>query len=188
MGGDDVLDGGSGLDTALYSGSKANYTVSKSSQGFTAAGPDGVDSLVSVERLKFSDFTVALDIDGSGGQAYRVYQAAFNRTPDSEGLGFWIKALDDGASLRDVALGFVDSAEFKSVYGATPTNAQLVTGYYENVLHRAPDAGGYTFWLRVLDQNQDTAAGVLATFSESPENQAGAIGVIGNGFAYMPYG
>ena len=33
-----------------------------------------------------------------------------------------------------------------------------------------------------------STAGVLAAFSESPENQAAVIGVIGNGILYTPYG
>ena len=189
--GDDAIDGGAGLDTAVYVGARANYVVSRTPEGCSVAavaGTDGTDTLTGVERLKFNDATVAIDIDGTGGQGYRLYQAAFNRTPDAGGLGFWIKALDGGASLRDVAAGFVTSAEFQTVYGTNPTNAQLVGKYYENVLHRAPEAGGYNYWLGVLDQHLDTAAGVLANISESAENQAGVIGVIGNGFAYTPYG
>ncbi len=187
-GGDDFLNGGSGRDLAFYSGTRGSYTITKTNQGFTVSGPEGSDTLSGVERLKFADVSVALDIDGSGGQAYRIYQAAFNRTPDAGGLGYWINALDNGASLRDVAGGFVTSAEFQTVYGTNPTNAQLVSRYYENVLHRVPEAGGYNYWLGVLDQHLDTAAGVLANISESAENQAGVIGVIGNGFAYTPYG
>lgn len=188
--GDDQLDGGAGVDTALYAGAMAGYAISKSASGFAVQGAEGSDTLVHVERLMFSDTNVALDIDGIGGQAYRLYQAAFNRTPDRAGLGYWIAALDHGADLRDVARGFVDSAEFRSpeLYGPSPTNAQLVTKYYENVLHRAPEPGGYAYWLGVLDRHQDTPAGVLANISESAENQAGVIGVIGNGFAYTPYG
>ena len=55
---------------------------------------DGEDTLVSVERLVFSDVTVALDLDGVGGQAYRIYKAAFDREPDSGGLGYWIAQME----------------------------------------------------------------------------------------------
>ena len=147
-----------------------------------------VDTLTDVERLKFADTAIALDTSGVGGQAYRVYKAAFNRTPDLGGLGFWISVMDGGASLKAVAGGFVGSAEFKSVYGASPTNAQIVTRLYDNVLHRPGETGGYNFWLGVLDRRDGTVADVLAEFSESPENQAALIGVIGNGFPYTPYG
>jgi hypothetical protein len=56
------------------------------------------------------------------------------------------------------------------------------------VLHRAPEAGGYNYWLGILDQHLDTAAGALANISEGGENQAAVNLVIGNGFAYTPFG
>ena len=131
---------------------------------------------------------IALDISGVGGQAYRIYKAAFNRIPDLGGLGFWISGMDGGVSLNAVAQGFVNSAEFKALYGANPTNAQIVTRFYDNVLGRAAESGGYNYWLGVLDSGNANVAQVLASFSESPENQARLTGVIGNGFPYTPYG
>ena len=71
---------------------------------------------------------------------------------------------------------------------ASPTNAEIVTRFYDNVLGRAADTGGYNYWLGILDSGQASVAGVLASFSESPENQAAVIGVIGNGILYTPYG
>jgi Ca2+-binding RTX toxin-like protein len=191
--GNDSVDGGGGMDTVVYSGNRSNYTLTRQSDGSvvviaTNGLPDGRDTLVHVERLKFADANIAIDIDGNGGQAYRLYQAAFNRPADSGGLGFWISTLDHGTSLKDVAQGFVDSAEFKALYGVNPDNASLITRYYANILHRTPDPGGYKAWLAVLDNHWDTAAGVLASISESPENQAGVIGVIGNGIVFTPFG
>lgn len=186
--GNDSLDGGADLDVALYAGGKSGYTILKTGQGFSVSGPDGFDTLTGIERLMFADTGVALDVEGTGGKAYRIYQAAFDRTPDTGGLGFWIKVLDDGAALRDVAQGFMGSPEFQLAYGTNPSNAQLVSKFYENVLHRPPDEGGYAYWLGILNQGLDTAAGALANISESPENQAGVIGAIQNGFEYMPYG
>ena len=146
--GNDSLDGGAGTDIALYSGNRASYTTAKTAAGWAvSSATDGLDTLANIERLKFADTSIALDTSGVGGQAYRVYKAAFNRTPDLGGLGFWISGMDGGVSLIAVAQGFVNSAEFKTVYGAGPTNAQIVTRFYDNVLGRAADIGGYNFWL-----------------------------------------
>jgi hypothetical protein len=95
--------------------------------------------------------------------------------------------MDGGASLKSVAQGFVSSPEFKAVYGASPTNAQIITKFYENVLNRAPEPGGYNYWLGILNSGQGTIADVLAAFSDSPENQSGVIGVIEKGMRYTPY-
>jgi hypothetical protein len=147
-----------------------------------------VDQLTGVERIAFADATVALDVDGSAGQVYRIYQAAFNRTPDKGGLGYWINAMDHGASFASVAQGFLDSSEYHKAYDGVKSNRELVTKYYENILHRTPDAGGLDFWAGVLDNKAAGTADVLASISDSAENKAGLIGVIGNGFEYTPYG
>jgi hypothetical protein len=184
------IDGGAGLDTILYQGTAGSYKITHGAAGFTVShGAAGTaDTLVNVERIKFADATVALDIDGVGGQAYRIYQAAFDRTPDSGGLGFWIGAMDKGVTLAAVAQGFVDSQEFKDMYSSVVSNSDLVTRFYEHVLHRAPEKDGLEFWVGVLDQHAASVAAVLVAISESNENQAGLAPVIGNGFAYTPYG
>lgn len=188
LGGAHSVDGGAGLDYLAFSGVRAGYTVQKTAGGFTVADGSGTINTVSnVERITFGDQTLALDIDGNGGQAYRLYQAAFNRAPDAGGLGYWIGEMDKGASLASIANGFVLSDEFKLAYGVAPSNQALVTQFYQNILHRAPEKAGLDYWVGVLDGN-GSRAGVLAAISESQENQAGLIGVIGNGFTYTPYG
>jgi hypothetical protein len=190
-GGNDSLDGGTGIDTARYLGARANYTITKTSSGYSVTdttGAEGQDTLVNIERLQFSDGSVALDGSGNGGQAYRIYQAAFNRTPDAAGLGYWMNALDKGASLESIAADFVASTEFKTLYGEHPSNSDVLNKFYENVLHRQADGAGFSYWLNILDSKAATAAQVLAQFSESGENQAALASLIGTGFAYTPYG
>jgi hypothetical protein len=143
-------------------------------------------TLANVERLQFSDQMVALDIDGTAGQAYRLYQAAFDRAPDKAGLGYWISMMDQGVSLQQAADGFVNSPEFASLYGANATDAQFVTALYQNVLHRAPDQAGYDFWMHSIQIV--SRAEVLTDFSESAENHAQLIGTIENGIAYQHWG
>lgn len=191
LAGNDLIDGGGGVDTALFSGLRAGYTISIAAGGTTVTdtvGSDGSDVLGNVERLHFANADVALDINGNAGQAYRLYQAAFDRAPDLSGLGFWINARDAGVTMEVIAHDFLVSAEGQALYGAAPTNAEVLTRFYANTLHRAPDAEGYNFWLTALDANIVSQASVLAQFSESPENQAQVIGQIQNGISYTPYG
>ncbi|HZX26623.1 MAG TPA: DUF4214 domain-containing protein, partial [Telluria sp.] len=143
--------------------------------------------LTNVERLRFSDENIALDIGGTAGQAYRIYQAAFDRAPDLAGLGYWIHLLDQGRSLTDIAAGFVDSREFRQLYGIAPAAGELAARMYANVLHRVPDQAGLAFWTHILDNHSATTAQVLAAISESPENQAGVAALIGHGIAYIPF-
>ena len=171
QGGNDTLDGGAGLDTAVFSGIKAGYTLTRTSSGMTAvSASEGTDALIHIERLQFTDKTLAFDLDGNAGQAYRLYQAAFDRVPDQGGLGYWINEIDRGTGLSQAATGFINSAEFKALYGNNPSNSEFVTLIYDNVLHRAPDAGGYSYWMDQLSRGM-TRENVLIGFSESTENK-----------------
>jgi hypothetical protein len=129
---------------------------------------------------------IALDYHGHAGQAYRLYNAAFDRTPDKIGQGFWMNRLDIGVSLTEIANAFVASSEFKQLYGANPTNAEIVAKFYQNVLGRAPDPQNQ-FWVDALDSKRATVAEVLVGFSESAENIAALIGVADTGIDFTPY-
>jgi hypothetical protein len=190
--GDDAIDGGAGVDTAVYAGRHDAYAISAAGTGAWTvqdkSGAEGTDQLTGIERLHFADVDVALDVDGTAGQAYRIFQAAFARAPDGAGLGFWMAMMDKGASLNAVAQGFVDSAEFADRYGARPTNRELVEKFYENILHRPGEAAGIDWWTSQLDKKLSTVAEALAGFSESHENQAALVGVLANGIEFKPYG
>ncbi len=185
------IDGGAGRDKVVYAKTAAGYQVTMKDGVATVrdlSGADGTDTLVNVERVQFGDTAVALDIGGTAGQAYRIYQAAFARTPDLPGLGYWLAMMDNGQSLGSVASGFVTSKEFRDVYGASPSNREIVEKFYLNVLQRPGEKAGVDYWTEVLDKHQATLADVLAGFSESGENQAALVGVMANGVAYTPYG
>lgn len=188
--GDDYLDGGTGLDEAFYNGNRSEYTVQAYGDRFLVTdnvGSEGRDLLSNIERINFKDIDVALDVDGNAGEAYRLYQAAFNRAPDKGGLGYWIDRLDHGAALDAIAGGFVGSAEFRTIYGAQPTNLDIVSRFYQNVLHRAPDQAGLDYWVNILNTKQATVAEVLVGFSESNENYTQLIGSMSNGIEYQPW-
>ncbi len=53
--GDDTIDGGAGADTAVFTGVRADYQLRTTDGVTTITGPDGIDTLVNVERLQFAD-------------------------------------------------------------------------------------------------------------------------------------
>jgi Ca2+-binding RTX toxin-like protein len=195
--GDDSIEGGNGIDFVVFSGTSSGAQISRDlSSGFVSIVDvnDGRDTLVGVERAIFSDRTLALDIDGNSGKAYRLYQAAFDRKPDLGGLGFYIWGLDSGVvDLQAAAATFFNSAEFKAVYGENVSNERFVELLYRHVHHRAPDAGGLDFWIGALANlggiygRTFSRAEVLVAFSESVENKAAVIGVISSGIEYIPF-
>ncbi|RSZ58230.1 DUF4214 domain-containing protein [Massilia atriviolacea] len=67
-GGDDTLNGGSGTDTAVFRGNYASYTVTDLGSGsLRVTGADGMDTLNSVEVLKFDDQSVPAPQAGTPG-------------------------------------------------------------------------------------------------------------------------
>ena len=129
-----------------------------------------------------------LDTDGVSGKAYRIYKAAFDRTPDTTGLGYWIAQMDKGMDVVEVAARFIDSNEFRELYGSNVSSADFLTKVYSNVLDRAPDTAGLNWWVNEMSTNPSkTWQKVLADFSESAENQANVASLISNGVIYDPW-
>ncbi|MDC7828733.1 MULTISPECIES: DUF4214 domain-containing protein [Pseudomonas] len=147
-------------------------------------GNYGAVVLQNIERVHFTDRSLALDTDGIAGQAYRLYQAAFDRTPDKPGLGYWIDKMDAGASLYEVASGFVASSEFQALNGTSPAPQALVASLYGHVLGRTAEQAGLDYWTSQLQSGALDAAGLLASLSESAENRVVVSGQIAQGIEY----
>jgi len=54
LGGNDVLDGGAGIDTAAFAATKANYTLLGWKGQLGVIGADGSDRLTNIEKLQFA--------------------------------------------------------------------------------------------------------------------------------------
>lgn len=202
----DFFYGGNGIDTAIFRGQVANYQIAQAElwdyrtdtqprvEGWTitdlVANRDGIDNVNEVERLEFSDGIIALDT-GAGenaGTAYRLYKAAFDRTPDLGGVGYWIYRIDNGLSGTAAAQEFINSDEFRSLYGANPSDSQFVGLLYEHVMHRPAEGEGFNFWVNALStQGGWSRASVLAYFSESAENLGQTAELVANGIQYNEF-
>jgi hypothetical protein len=181
-----------------------NFNAQNNQWSFT--DPDGRPiNIASFNRLKFADADIALDVLGanSAGGIFRLYQAALNRTPDQEGLGFWIKWADSGAvNAVTMASRFVWENEFKQMYSVNPRDEYLtgedipalVSKIYENVLKRPPDLSGLNFYSKsILGHFDDTVkerktvGQVLAEISDSPENFQLTLVGVQNGIQYREF-
>lgn len=102
-------------------------------------------------------------------QAARIYDTAFGRDADPGGFVSATRAIISGATLGQVAQGFLGSAEFANRYGAAPSDAVLVTGLYQNTLGRVPEAAGQALYVNALAAGL-SRADLLVAFSESQEH------------------
>lgn len=173
--GNDSLNGGLGLDLARFAGNRASYGVTQADDDtLQVSGSSGADTLVTIERLAFNDGTLAFDIDGHAGQAYRMYQASLGRAPDMAGLGHWIDELDSGAGDAVwLARHFLYSTEFTATYGsaASMSNLSFLDLLYDVAFDRDPDTAGLQNWMTQLNAGMERER-VVAYFSEFAEIQA----------------
>jgi hypothetical protein len=196
--GDDNFIGGAGTDTVIFSGTISQYKISKKDDGGIVVYNTNYDLLMSVERLEFSDVSLAFDTDAANnaGGIYRLYKAALNRTPDLVGLGYWIAHADAGSKdAVQMATDFTYADEFKTLYGVRTADnymtgediTALVTKIYENVLDRAPDAGGRDYYVGQITAKSKTVGQVLAEISDSAENKLAVVELIATGIEYTPW-
>lgn len=187
-------DGGTGTPSGLTVEtinklfSEVKVTYDAATKSVVVVGTGYQFQQTGIDRLKFDDGTVAFDTLGNAGQAYRLYQAAFERDPDVAGLGHWIKALDGGAvNLRSAANDFINSVEFIAKFGTPQTvdNSSYVELLYKHTLGRAAEQAGVNFWVDELEANRSNRAELLAQFSESNENKAQVAAEISDGIWFV---
>lgn len=175
-----VLDGGEGLDDMQLFGERADYDIARIGSGFSITDPQGEKlTIEQIDRLHFDDFSLAFDYEGSAGEIYRAY-AALARTPDLEGMGYWLYEMDAGLSESAMVSGIVHSEEFATLYAGTDDSA-FVQKLYLNVLNREADESGQSYWVSQLN-NGASRESVVHDVTQSAESvilyaNAGNIGM-----------
>jgi len=111
------------------------------------------------------------NIDDISAKIYRLYKAAFNRFPDSDGLNYWITMNRNGTNeYLQTAKSFLISKEFETLYGTNNTNEMYINNLYSNILNRDPDQTGFNYWVGQLNNKIEDRSKVLLGFAESSEN------------------
>lgn len=135
-GGDDVIDGGAGTDTAIYTTTRGTHTVTKTSTGFTVASTTAsTDTLSNIERLYFSDVRLAYDIAGVAGTAAQLMGAVTGKASlqDKALVGAVIGLLDGGMSAEALATLVINNGVVGTLAGGTDS-ASVVKLLLRNVL------------------------------------------------------
>jgi hypothetical protein len=162
-GGNNTIDGGPGVNVAVFSGAAGNFEISATAGEQTLlvtdkSGAQGTDEVINCQTLEFSDRTVdassvvqAANLDAQTFiPIIDLYAAYLHRAPDALGLDYWASALSNGVSLADIAKSFSASAEAVANQVQGQSLSEIVSSAYTDILHRAPDAGGLNFWIGQL--------------------------------------
>jgi hypothetical protein len=181
--GEDVVDGGLGIDKVHYTFGLAGIT-GYSWDGHALSLHSGANSstLVNVERVTLGDGGYyALDTS-AGDNTYSVYallQAAFDHAPDQATLSAWVAQLDlksGSHALVDVAQQMID------VYAPGVSNEVVIGRFYQNIVGVAASAETVAQLASQVGSGHDFATmGELFAFGAmlSPNTQE-IVGIVGS--------
>ncbi len=188
--GNDTMDGGAGTDVAAFSVARASYVITRAGATITVqdnSGNDGTDTLTNVERLKFSDFCVALDVSGYAGTTAKILGAVFGKAAvaNKEYAGIGLQLLDGGMSYLDLM-----QLALNAKLGAGASNTAVVNLLYTNVVGSPPPADQLAFYQGLLDSGAYTRAslGVLAADTVLNTANVNLVGLAASGLEYLPQG
>ncbi|MBK7509891.1 MAG: hypothetical protein IPI16_17935 [Comamonadaceae bacterium] len=133
--GNDRLDGGPGIDTARFDGLREHFQLAIASGRWSVQdlhGVEGLDQLTDIERLKFSDRKIALDLGPAehAGQAVAVVGVlapSLIKVPPA--IGAILGLIDEGSSVLEVFQLAIDVGLVNEIAGA---------GHRHGLWHRWP--------------------------------------------------
>ncbi len=170
-----TLDGAAGVDTALYIGSRAGYTVTYNATGLLTSSSlkgNSTDTAVHIEKAAFSEGTLYVEAASDAGlDIAAYYQGLLFRPIDANGYLYWTDAAALGTSVAAIGAAFQGSAEYAATTGKLG-NAAYVDAVYQQMLDRPADAAGAAYWTQQLNSGAQTRAGMVVAIEHSPEYAA----------------
>ena len=197
--GGDTIDGAEGIDTAVYTVnfgdvSLDNFIDYGSSGGNIQLGTawniilgDETDTLRNIERLKFNDKYLALDLDGHAGETVKLLGLLLGKdqATDATYVGEGLKLLDGGMTYEQLM-----SAALDVVLGADASSLSVVELIWNNVIGPPTPADNIGQYAALIDNGTYTSAGLAVIAADHSLNTT-AIDLVGlsqTGFEYLPYG
>lgn len=208
--GNDLLDGGAGVDIAVFLNDFSAYTIQSntSTKAITVtalAGTDGLDTLSNIERLKFANSKLALDlgVGQAAGETALLIGAVLPGKLALDAskkplLGTVIDLFDKGYSMPELA-GALLRLDIWSILTGLPISTpspftprslaedKSIANYLlTNVYGFAPDAATINSAMQALysEQTQGTWLAQLAV-SSAGQSHIGLTGLALTGLAYM---
>lgn len=195
LAGDDFIDGGIGLDVAIYRSNRNDYLVRWDNNGnllvedkrsitqlSNQALSDGKDQLVSIERINFVDKSIAFDVSSSAGTTAKILGAIFGKESLSNKnyVGIGLSFLDSGWSYDNLAGLALDAAGAK-------TNDQIVSLLWTNVIGTKPTSADKAPFIALLENGMTPGAlAHLAADTAFNTTNINLVGLAQTGIEYIP--
>lgn len=183
--GNDLIDGGVGIDIVEYSSKKSSYNISFDKSIITIknlASNNDIDSLKSIERLKFIDTSIAFDLDSNAGVAAKVMGAVLGKASikNPNDFGYWLAQTDIGLSYADIGQKALDKIGLK-------TNDQIVSTLWKNVIgFTASDLDKAPFIKMLVDGMKAGDLVVLAADTTFNTANINLVGLAQTGIDFTP--
>jgi hypothetical protein len=196
-GGDDALDGAAGADTAVYSGARASYTVTRGAGNITVtggAGTEGTDTLTNIERLQFSDTKLGLDSAAGevSGNAYLLCGAVLGSTlltVKKDVIGAVVDLMDQGFSFQVLSGAVMRLTSVWDILAGGHSSTQIAT-YLLNTVNKAPfDQATLDGAVAALNSETGAAQGTFLynlAASAANQTQVNLVGVAATGIEFGP--
>ena len=179
-----TFDGREGIDTAVVSGPLSGYVIAGNATSRTVSGaPDGSDTLLSIERLQFSNTLLANDTTPGGNtyKAYAMFNAGFNQAPSVAELSQWTSALDGlGGNLRDLAQTMI------TFYAPGVPNDALVTHLWGTIVGTPIPLDALALYTGLLADGTYTQASLLELVTTLDLNTNEIVGIVGQALPLDP--
>ena len=183
-----TVDGGSGIDKVAYPAASSDYVVSYNSTGtITVKGKiasSQLDALSNIERVSFTDKSIAIDLNGNAGTTTKILGSVFGKDAvnNKSYVGIGLSFLDAGWSYDNLAGLALDAAGAK-------TNDQIVSLLWSNVIGTKPTAADKAPFITLLENGMTSGAlAHLAADTSFNTTNINLVGLAQTGIEYTPVG
>jgi len=174
-----------GFDTFSFPDVYKNYTITNKSSVLNVVSNTGTLSQFSNgQRLKFSDLSVAFDMNGNAGEVVKILGAVFGKDAvnKTDYVAIGLKYLDQGTSYSDLmalALG--------AKLGANYTNTDEIKLLYQNLLNTSPSTADLNSWNTALQNKTytNTSLAQLACDTSYNTQNINLTGLADKGVLYL---
>ena len=189
-GGNDILNGNTSIDTAIYTGQPSEYTLQNHAyENWTVShqnnGADGTDTLIDIERIRFSDTSLALDLDGNAGNTAKLLGAVFGQetVSNKQFVGIGLNFLDNGTSYE----ALMQLAIIVALGADASNHTAVVNLLYENIAGFRPSPATTAQFVGLLDSGTYSVAelGILAAETALNQDNIDLVGLSQTGLEFL---
>jgi hypothetical protein len=194
--GSDSIDGDKGIDVAVYSvdskdAALNNFVDYGSSIGgiqlttaWNVVVANETDTLRNIERLKFNDKHIALDLDGNAGKTIKLLGLLLGKdqATNKTYVGAGLKLLDDGMTYEQLMQTALDV-----VLGPNASSVSVVEMIWWNLIGPPTPADNISQYSALIDNGTYTSAGLAIVAADHSLNTTAIdlVGLASTGVEYI---